>query len=105
MRTPRIIGVLSLFGVLLAAGSTGAAPVFSDRIVITDAAGKTILDVTRNESEPNRTCERSRVSNEASGRALTSIETGAVTEYSSGLYFGGVCTAVCARSGPACTRK
>src|SRR5436190_10146962 len=52
-------------------------------------------------SDPKRTCERSRVLKEASGRAFTSIETGAVTEYSSGLYFGGGCTAVCARSGAA----
>src|SRR5690349_3470469 len=64
--------------------------------------GEVRISPLRNDSEPNRTCERSRVSNEASGRALTSIETGAVTEYSSGLYFGGFCTAVCARSGAAC---
>src|SRR5437016_5699980 len=50
----------------------------------------------RNSSSPKRTRERSRVSKPASGRALTSIETGAVTQYSSGLYFGGRCTAVCA---------
>jgi hypothetical protein len=44
----------------------------------------------RYSSEPNRTCERSRVSNDGSGRALTSIETGAVTENSSGVTcFGG----------------
>src|SRR3954451_6418448 len=48
---------------------------------------------------PKRTCERSRVLKEPSGRASTSIDTGAVTEYSSGLYFGGGCTALCARSG------
>src|SRR4051812_31979882 len=50
----------------------------------------------RNSSAPKRTRERSRVSKPASGRAFTSIEAGAVTEYSSGLYFGGFCTAVCA---------
>ena len=44
----------------------------------------------RYSSSPNRTRERSRVSNEGSGRALTSIETGAVTENSSGTAgFGG----------------
>ena len=37
------------------------------------------------------------MSNDGSGRALTSIETGAVTEYSSGFAgFGGRWTAVCA---------
>src|SRR3954451_5908372 len=51
----------------------------------------------RYSSEPNRTWARSRVSKDGSGRALTSIETGAVTEYSSGVTcFGGFCTAVCA---------
>src|SRR5262249_33477521 len=61
----------------------------------------------RNSSAPKRTRERSRVSKPASGRAFTSIETGAVTEYSSGLYFGGFCTAVCAtaRFGNACARN
>jgi hypothetical protein len=44
----------------------------------------------RYSSSPNRTRDRSRVSNEGSGRALTSIETGAVTENSSGTGgFGG----------------
>ncbi len=38
----------------------------------------------RYSSEPNRTRARSLVSNEAIGRALTSIETGAATENSSG---------------------
>src|SRR5690348_14303142 len=50
----------------------------------------------RNSSSPKRVRDRSRVSKPASGRALTSIETGAVTEYSSGLYFGGGRNAVCA---------
>ena len=51
----------------------------------------------RYSSAPNRTRERSRVSNEGIGRALTSIETGAATEYSSGLAcFGRGWTAVCA---------
>src|SRR5579862_7707020 len=36
----------------------------------------------RYSSEPNRTCERSRGSKEAIGRALTAIATGAVTECS-----------------------
>src|SRR5215218_1040085 len=55
------------------------------------------INPLRYSSEPYRTCERSRVSNDGSGRALTSIETGAVTEYSSGIAgFGGRCTAVCA---------
>src|SRR5882757_7829590 len=48
-------------------------------------------------SEPNRVRARSRVSNDAIGRALTSIATGVSTENSSGLIgFGGGCTAVCA---------
>ena len=52
-------------------------------------------------SEPNRTCERSRGSNEAIGRALTSIETGAVTEYSSGTSdFAAGGAANCARATP-----
>src|SRR5712675_273432 len=50
----------------------------------------------RYSSSPKRTRERSLVSNDGSGRALTSIATGAVTEYSSGLYFGGRSSAVCA---------
>src|SRR5689334_12841197 len=54
---------------------------------------------------PKRTWDRSRLLKEASGRAFTSIETGAVTEYSSGLYFGGFWTAVCARTQPAPTAK
>src|SRR5712691_10316022 len=60
----------------------------------------------RYSSEPNRVFERSRVSNDGNGRALTSIETGAVTEYSSGLYgLGGRSSAVCACAirGPAIT--
>src|SRR5215216_3694742 len=51
----------------------------------------------RYSSSPNRRRDRSRVSNEGSGRALTSIETGAMTENSSGTVgFGGRWTAVCA---------
>src|SRR6266851_4500147 len=51
----------------------------------------------RYSSEPNLVFERSRVSNDGSGRALTSIVTGAATENSSGLYgFGGRSSAVCA---------
>ncbi len=57
------------------------------------------INPLRYSSAPKRTCERSRLPKEASGRAFTSIETGSVTEYSSGLYFGGFCTAVCAQSG------
>src|SRR6266850_6198944 len=49
--------------------------------------------------EPNRTRARSRVSKEGIGRALTSIETGAATENSSGEgCFGGGCVASCARA-------
>src|SRR5882757_8527983 len=59
--------------------------------------GEVRISPLRYSSEPNRTCARSRVSNDGNGRALTSIETGAVTENSSGLIgFGGGCTAVCA---------
>src|SRR6185369_10784228 len=55
----------------------------------------------RYSSSPKRTRDRSRVSNEGSGRALTSIETGVVTENSSGTAgFGGRCTAVCASVTP-----
>ena len=44
----------------------------------------------RYSNDPNRTRVRSRVSNAGIGRALTSIETGAVTENSSGtVCFGG----------------
>ncbi len=51
----------------------------------------------RYSSEPKRTCERSRGSKEAIGRALTSIVTGVVTEYSSTApRFGGGCVANCA---------
>jgi hypothetical protein len=53
MRTPRTIGLLFLLGTLLAAGTAQADPILSDRIIIHDAAGKKILDVTRNESTPN----------------------------------------------------
>src|ERR1019366_6472321 len=53
----------------------------------------------RYSSEPNRRCERSRVSNEGIGRALTSIETGAATENSSAVAcFGGGWVASCARA-------
>ncbi len=51
----------------------------------------------RYSSEPNRKWPRSLVSNEGSGRALTSIETGAATESSSGVgCFGGGWTPTCA---------
>src|ERR1700721_4786798 len=51
----------------------------------------------RNSSDPKRRCVRSLRSNEAIGRALTPIETGAVTEYSSGgSGFGGGSVADCA---------
>jgi hypothetical protein len=53
MRTPRTIGLLSLLGMLLAAGTARPDPIFSDRLIITDAAGKKILDVTRNDATPN----------------------------------------------------
>src|SRR6202042_1548668 len=50
-------------------------------------------------SEPNRRCERSRMSNEGIGRALTSIATGAATEFgSAGSGFAGGAIADCARS-------
>src|SRR6202034_4920480 len=53
----------------------------------------------RNSSDPKRRCVRSLRSNEAIGQALTSIETGAVTEYSSGgSGFGGGSVADCARA-------
>jgi hypothetical protein len=45
--------LLSLPGVLLAAAAAHADPIFSDRIIITDAGGKKILDVTRNDSTPS----------------------------------------------------
>src|SRR5665213_4273324 len=51
----------------------------------------------RYSSDPKRTRVRSLRSNEAIGRALTSIETGADTEYSSGAVgFGGGSVAACA---------
>jgi hypothetical protein len=37
----------------LAFGTGGAAPIFSDRLVISGANGDVILDVTRNDSTPN----------------------------------------------------
>src|ERR1700687_5048491 len=50
-------------------------------------------------SAPKRTWERSRVSNEGSGRALTSIETGAVTENSFALArLRAACVAGCVRA-------
>src|SRR3954470_1322115 len=55
------------------------------------------INPLRYSNDPYRTFERSLVSNDGSGRALTSIETGAVTEYSSGFASrGGRSTAVCA---------
>jgi hypothetical protein len=55
MRTPRTVGLLSLFGVLIAAAPGAAAPIFSDRLVITDnATGKVILDVTRDDGTGKR---------------------------------------------------
>src|ERR1700733_5884087 len=51
----------------------------------------------RYSSDPKRTCARSLLSNEAIGLALTSIETGAVTENSSGaIGFDGGSVADCA---------
>jgi hypothetical protein len=44
---------LALLGVLLAVGTAKAEPIPSDRVVITAANGKVILDVTRSESTPN----------------------------------------------------
>jgi hypothetical protein len=44
---------LTLLGVLLAVGTANADPILSDRVVITAADGKVILDVTRNESTKN----------------------------------------------------
>jgi hypothetical protein len=53
----------------------------------------------RYSSDPKRTCARSPRSNEAIGRALTSIETGAVTEVSSGTTgFSGGSVADCAHA-------
>src|ERR1700689_3565205 len=53
----------------------------------------------RYSSLPNRTWERSRVSNDGSGWALTSIATGAVTECSpGGIAFGGGLGGDCARA-------
>src|SRR5216683_8232136 len=61
--------------------------------------GEVSTSPLRYSSEPKRTCERSRGSNEGIGRALTSIETGAVTENSSILAdFGGGWVASCARA-------
>src|SRR5882762_6590954 len=63
--------------------------------------GEVSTSPLRYSSEPKRTCERSRGSNEGIGRALTSIETGAVTENSSILAdFGGGWVASCARATP-----
>src|SRR5438552_16263468 len=63
--------------------------------------GEVRISPLRYSSEPNRTRERSRVSNDGNGLALTSIETGAVTENSSGTDgFDGRCTAVCAHAIP-----
>jgi hypothetical protein len=53
MRTLPALGTLALIGTLLAASAASADAVLSDRLVIIDAAGKTILDVTRNESTPS----------------------------------------------------
>src|SRR5580704_18096889 len=67
--------------------------------------GEVRISPLRYSSEPNRTCERSRLSNEGSGRALTSIETGAPTENSSGVTgFGGGWVADCARAVPGSAR-
>jgi hypothetical protein len=44
---------LTLLGVLLAVGTANAEPILSDRVVITAADGKVIVDVTRSESTPN----------------------------------------------------
>src|SRR5438445_4032348 len=55
------------------------------------------INPLRYSSEPNRTWERSRVSNEGNGRALTSIDTGDEIENSSGTTcFGGGSVASCA---------
>src|SRR5580704_11165136 len=60
--------------------------------------GEVRISPLRYSSLPNRTWERSRVSNDGSGWALTSIANGAVTECSSaGSAFGGGCVADCAR--------
>src|SRR5712672_148892 len=57
------------------------------------------INPLRYSSEPNRTRARSLVSKEGIGRALTSIETGAAIENSSGEgCFGGGCVASCARA-------
>src|SRR5580700_305322 len=59
--------------------------------------GEVRISPLRYSSLPNRTWERSRVSNDGSGWALTSIATGAVTEGSSGRSgFAGGCVADCA---------
>jgi len=49
MRASRTVGPLALLAALAAAGSAAADPILSDRVIITDDAGKVILDVTRNE--------------------------------------------------------
>jgi hypothetical protein len=53
MRTPQTVRRLALLGVLLAAGTANADPILSDRVVITAADGKVLLDVKRSESTPN----------------------------------------------------
>src|SRR5260221_3812097 len=63
--------------------------------------GEVRISPLRYSSAPKRTREWSRVSKKGIGLALTSIETGALTEYSSGTAgFGGGCVASCARAKP-----
>jgi PEP-CTERM motif len=50
---PPTIAVLSLLGVLLAASTANAEPIFSDRLVITAADGTVVVDVKRFESTPS----------------------------------------------------
>jgi hypothetical protein len=53
MKTPRPLGALSLFGLLLTVAAVQADPVFSDQVIIKDAAGNTIVNTTRNDSTPS----------------------------------------------------
>jgi hypothetical protein len=53
MKTSGAVGALALCGALLATGAAHADPVFSDRVIITGADGKVLLDTKRFESTPN----------------------------------------------------
>jgi hypothetical protein len=53
MKATRTVGALSLLGLLLATTPAKADPMLSDRLIITDPAGKVVLDVKRFESTPS----------------------------------------------------